>query len=147
MTRLLAQFLYAEFAAALTNPIAYQSELEKRAKQLSVLEDDAANDVSAVHQQGSVVQVRLCSYVLSVCGLADQCRTQESIGTPQLTSSELDRYVLGAVDWKSGVVGTGLVAGRCRDEIEFEICVYTILYNDHVPADVVITKGSLSLIS
>ena len=37
-------YLSAEFANALYNPIAYQSELEKRAKQLSVLEDDTNID-------------------------------------------------------------------------------------------------------
>lgn len=31
----------ADFAAALTNPIAYQSQLEKHAQQLAVLEDNA----------------------------------------------------------------------------------------------------------
>ena len=33
----------ADFAAALTNPIAYQSQLEKHAQQLAVLEDNAVS--------------------------------------------------------------------------------------------------------
>jgi hypothetical protein len=86
LTRLSVQILFAEFAAALSNPIAYQSELEKRAKQLSVLEDDAANDVSAVHSQASsVVNVcrPICSCVFSVW----------AVDQPQFMSTKLNHYV------------------------------------------------------
>ena len=38
----------ADFAEALTNPIAYQSKLEKHAQQLAVLEEDFDMEVSQV---------------------------------------------------------------------------------------------------
>ena len=61
---------FPAFADALSNPIAYQSELEKRAKQLSVLEDDLVVDVPFVK---STLQVR-CSFTLyyeAVCQYCD----------------------------------------------------------------------------
>jgi hypothetical protein len=62
--------LCAEFADALSNPIAYQSELEKRAKQLAVLEDEAPNDMSDVNNQlNNVAQVSVCGVVHVPVGL------------------------------------------------------------------------------
>ena len=40
--------LAADFADALSNPIAYQSKLEKHAEQLAVLEEDFDVEVSAM---------------------------------------------------------------------------------------------------
>lgn len=40
--------MFEDFAEALINPIAYQSNLEKHTKQLAVLEEDFDVDVSAL---------------------------------------------------------------------------------------------------
>ena len=52
-----------DFAAALANPIAYQSELEKHAEQLAVLEEDFDAPVRKSERVGNLFQIALSSLI------------------------------------------------------------------------------------
>ena len=56
---------FADFADALMNPIAYQSEIDKREDQLKALEDDA--EIDEVSDSGCSLndyEIRICARVL-----------------------------------------------------------------------------------